>query len=122
MLWVGLSTAIGSVADGSSPENQAVQVPDGHRGLIKNLLNHLLTLRELLFDAVAGQTGKRDRSEISKLEKTPKCQRSQGKFGKKKSFCFGQNVVFLQNHFVFFVVFQSVVTGCNIKQMISKQE
>lgn len=110
MLRVGLSTAAGSVADGSSPENQAAQVPDGRRGLSKILLKDLLTLRELLFYAVAGQTGMRARSEISDLEKAPKCQCSQGKLGKKKSFCFGQNIVFLQNHFVFFVIFQSVVT------------
>lgn len=110
MLRVGLSTVVGSVADGSSPENQAAQVPDGRRGLSKILLKDLLTLRELLFYAVAGQTGTRARSEISDLEKAPKCQHSQGKLGKKKSFCFGQNMVFLQNHFVFFVIFQSVVT------------
>lgn len=42
MLRVGLSAAVGSVTDGSSPENQTAQVPDGCRELIKNLLRDLL--------------------------------------------------------------------------------
>lgn len=42
MLRVGLSMAAGSVADGSSPENETVQVPDRRRGSIKTLLKDLL--------------------------------------------------------------------------------
>lgn len=125
MLRVGLSTALGSVADGSSPENQTTQVPDGCWELIKNLLRDLLlTLWELLFYAVAGQTGRRHHSKIAELEKALKSPCYQGKFGEseKNSFCFGQSIRFLQNHFVFFVIFQSVVTECNIKQMISQQK
>lgn len=33
----------------------------------------------------------------------------------------GQKAVFLQNHFVFFVVFRSVVMELQIKQTLSKQ-
>lgn len=43
MLWVGLSTAVGSVADGSGPGNQAVRAPDGCRGLIKKIIKRFIS-------------------------------------------------------------------------------